>query len=273
MSETVSANETRATEAAIKARFELAATIALEAGRHAFAAWKERDQLTIDAKTSAQDVVSNADKETETLIRARVGAAFPDDGFIGEEFGESPGHSGFVWVLDPIDGTSPFVFGLPSWCVSIAVMLQDDVKIGIIHAPVRDETFKAMSGKGAWLNDVPLRLDPNRTLTDGLLGVGANLRVDPALIASFIERLMRAGGMFIRNGSGALMLAYVAAGRLVGYYEPHINAWDCLAGLCLIREAGGWTERFPHAAPLLSGSRIIAATPAARAQLLDLIAA
>lgn len=265
MGERGSATGAAGLETAIDARFELAATIAKEAGRHALAAWRQRDRLIIDAKTSAQDVVSNADKEIEASIRARVGAVFPDDGFIGEEYGESPSRSGFVWVLDPIDGTSPFVFGLSSWCVSIAVMLADDVKIGVVHAPVQDETFKAVTGKGAWLNDAPMRLDPARSLTDGLLGVGASQRVDPALIASFIERLMRAGGMFIRNGSGALMLAYVAAGRLVGYYEPHINAWDCLAGLCLIREAGGWTERFPHEAPLLSGSRIIAATPAARA--------
>lgn len=257
---------------AVTARLALAEDVAREAGRRALAAWRDRDQLMVDAKTSPQDVVSNVDKEVELIIRDHVAERFAGDGFIGEEFGRSEGTTGFDWVIDPIDGTSPFVFGLPSWCVSIAVMFEDDVRIGVIYAPAREEMFTSIAGDGAWLNGKPLRLDPSRRIEHGLMGVGVSQRVPPEAVIPFIDRLLRAGGMFIRAGSGALMLADVAAGRLVGYYEPHINAWDCLAGLNLIREAGGWTERFPHEAELLAGSRVIACTPAGRETLLALIA-
>src|SRR5262249_50562600 len=126
-------------------------------------------------------------------------------------------------------------------------------------------------GSGATLNESTLRLTEAHSLVDGVLGIGANHRVPPEAITGFLNALLHEGGMFIRNGSGALMLAYVAAGRLVAYYEPHMNAWDCLAGLCLIREAGGMTEDFLAGRDLATGGRVLGAAPGAWSGLIRLV--
>ena len=255
-------------------RLDIARTTAEEAAALASTYFANLAKLNIEEKLGGQDVVSEADREVEALIHRRIMEAFPDDGFLGEETGMTPGTSGYVWVVDPIDGTSCFLHGLPDWCISIALVRDDEIRLGIIHQPTTGEIFVAMRGHGAFLNGVPIRVDARSTLRTGLLALGANGRVPPRSITGFAERLLEAGGMFFRNGSGALMLAYVACGRLVGYYEPHINSWDCMAGLCLIREAGGWTNDFAAAdGDLLTGDRIIAAAPGAREELLALVAA
>lgn len=251
-------------------RFDTARKAVLEAGALALSYFNDLGSLAIEAKANAQDVVSIADREVEKLLRARIAGAFPDDGFLGEEFGLTEGTSGYTWVVDPIDGTSPFLHGMTSWCISVALMQGRETLLGLIYAPCADELFTAEKGAGAFLNGLPIRVEPLRDLRSGLLGVGANLRVPPRLISGFIDRLLESGGMFIRNGSGALALADVACGRLAGYYEPHINAWDCMAGICLIREAGGWTNDFA-ADDLLAGGPVIACAPQLRADLLALI--
>lgn len=256
----------------IAARLELAREIIREAGLLALSFFNDRDALAVETKANAQDIVSAADKASERLLRERIAALFPDDSLLGEEYGFSEGSSGFCWVMDPVDGTSPFVFGLPSWCVSVAVTHGTDTVVGVIYAPVRDELYAAALGQGASLNGTILRLSDQRSLVDGVLGVGANHRVAPEAITGFINALLHEGGMFIRNGSGALMLAYVAAGRLVGYYEPHMNAWDCLAGLCLISEAGGRIENFLAHGDLVRGGRVIGAAPGAWDGLMRLVA-
>ncbi|MEK1933939.1 MAG: inositol monophosphatase family protein, partial [Pararhizobium sp.] len=174
------------------------------------------------------------------------------------------GHSGYTWVVDPIDGTSPFVNGMPNWCVSIAVLHDGEPVIGVICAPCHDELYSSAAGQGATLNGKRLTLDPTRTIRNAVTGIGANNYVPPAFVASMVERLLEAGGNFVRNGSGALMLAYVAAGRLVGYYEPYMHAWDCMAGYCLVREAGGFYLPFPvEGEGLTKGAPVLAAAPGA----------
>ena len=133
----------------------------------------------------------------------------------------------------------------------------------MISAPTHGEVFAAQLGRGATLNGAALRLPDDLNLRNAATGIGASHRTDPAWIGRVTEELGRAGGVFFRNGSGALMLAYVAAGRLAGYIEPHMHAWDCLAGLLMIREAGGRTAPFPEGEGLLRGGRILAAAPAA----------
>jgi myo-inositol-1(or 4)-monophosphatase len=253
-------------------RLDIARSTSEEAAALASTYFANLAKLIIEEKRGGQDVVSEADREVEALIRRRIMEAFPDDGFLGEETGMTSGTSGYVWVVDPIDGTSCFLHGLPDWCISIALVRDDEITLGIIHQPATGEVFVAMHGHGAFLNGVPIHVDAGATLRTGLLALGANGRVPPRSISAFVERLLEAGGMFFRNGSGALMLAYVACGRLVAYYEPHINSWDCMAGLCLIREAGGWTNDFAAGGDLLAGDEIIAAGPAAREQLLALVA-
>lgn len=252
----------------IDTRFSLARAMAEEAGALALDYFNRRETLVIEQKRDPQDLVSIADREVETLIRKRVAERFPDDGFLGEEYGLQPGTSGLTWVVDPIDGTSPFVNGMPNWCVSIALLENDEPVIGVIAAPCHQEIYAAAAGRGATLNDKPLRLDGSRNIRNAVTGIGANNYVTPQAVAKIVEDVLSACGNFIRNGSGALMLAYVAAGRLVGYYEPYMHAWDCLAGYCLVKEAGGWYHQFPTAGDRLTrGAPVLATAPGAKDDL------
>jgi myo-inositol-1(or 4)-monophosphatase len=248
----------------IQSRFELAKQIARDAGALAFKHFKARDRLVIESKATLHDVVSAADREVEELIRYRIAAGFPEDGMLGEEYGLAASSGEYTWVVDPIDGTIPFVAGMPSWCVSIAVLKGDDVVVGVIHAPYVDELYAAGRGMGATLNGRRLALDSSLTIRNRTIGFGANHHASPDVVSGFIRRLLEAGGNFMRNGSGALTLAYVAAGRLAGYYEPYMHAWDCMAGYCLVKEAGGWHLPFPVAGEgLTKGATVIAAVPGA----------
>ncbi len=248
----------------LQERFELAKKMATEAGARALAHFNARERLVIETKADPHDVVSIADRDVENLIRSRIAAAFPGDAILGEEYGVSTGSTEYTWVIDPIDGTSPFVNGMPTWCVSIAALRNAEIAIGVIYVPCNDELYAAGDGLGATLNGKPLKLDASRTIRDAVTGIGANNHVTPAAVASIVEKLLEAGGNFIRNGSGALMLAYVAAGRLVGYYEPYMHAWDCMAGYCLVKEAGGWHYPFPVKGDGLSrGAPVLAAASGA----------
>lgn len=251
-------------------RHQAVQSIAREAGALALDYFLNREALVIEAKAGPQDVVSIADRNVETLIRERIAAQFSKDGILGEEHAPVATRSGFTWVIDPIDGTSPFVMGLPDWCVSIAIHDGREVVASAIFAPRVDDLYHAVKGGGAWLNGKRLAVDPRRTVQSGLIGMGANYRIPRILISTFAERLLDAGGMFFRNGSGALMIAYVAAGRLAGYFEPHINAWDCLAAILMVEEAGGYVAPYCADGDLTRGDAILAAAPGAREELLRL---
>jgi len=260
------------TDAQITARLALAENVAREAGALARYYFDNRAQLAIETKADPQDVFSIADRNVETLIREAVAGAFPEDGFLGEEFGLSEGASGFTWVVDPIDGTSPFIFGIPNWCVSISLLHELRTVAGVIFVPPVDELFSCRLGGGATLNGASLALSDKVTLRTGLTGLGANFRVPRETVVRFVDELMAIGGIFIRNGSGAMMLTQVAAGRLVAYYEPHMNGWDCLAGLLMVREAGGWTGPLPDGDLLAEGGPVIAAAPGAARELEEIVA-
>lgn len=258
-------------ESAIELRFSLAKTMAEKAGALALDYFNRRETLVIETKRDLHDVVSIADRNVETLLREHVAEALPEDGFLGEEFGYTEGKSGFTWVVDPIDGTAPFVNGMPTWCVSIAVVYNCIPVVGVIKVPCEDELYASAEGLGATLNGKVLRLDPARTIQNALTGIGSNNYVTPDRVGGIISSLLSIGGNFIRNGSGALMLAYVAAGRLVGYYEPHMRAWDCMAGFCLVKQAGGRYMPFPcDSENLTLGSPVLACNPTAYDELFDI---
>lgn len=247
----------------IDARLALARDIAGRAGRLAHDHWSRRGGLSIEAKANALDMVSEADRAVEREIRAAIAAAFPDDGVLGEEYGLAPGTSGFTWVADPIDGTVPFLHGMPNWCVSLAVTRGAETVAGVIAVPSHGEIFAARIGGGATLNSAPLTIPPEVTIRNAAVGVGASHRTPPEAAAAAVHRLLAQGGMFFRNGSGALMLAYVAAGRLAGYFEPHMHPWDCLAGLLIIREAGGRTAPFGAPDDPVRGTLVLGTAPGA----------
>ncbi len=242
----------------LAARFLAAKEIAREAGLLALARFRDRDGLEVVRK-GPQDEVSAVDREVERLVRDRLATRFPEDGFFGEEDGGSVADN--LWVVDPIDGTACFVVGIPVWSVSIAYVVGREIEIGVVYDPNSDELFAARRGNGARLGDVPIRPRAATSFRDGTVGIGYSPRTEPGPMIDVLSGLLEAGGMFQRNGSGALMLAYVACARYIGYYEAHINAWDCLAGIALVREAGGWTSDFLEGEGLAKGNALAAAAP------------
>lgn len=241
----------------IARRYEFAIGLGRRAGELGMTFFRSIESLTIESK-GHQDLVSNADREVELFVRAEIEAAFPDDGIVGEEHAPKAGTSGFRWVIDPIDGTANFVRGIPAWCVAIACVQGSDTVVGVIHEPSAGETFHGCRGGGAFLNGRPIRASSAADLTQGSVGTGFSNRVEARRIVPVIQALVAEGGVFFRNASGALMLAYVAAGRLLGYTEEHMNAWDCMAGMLLIEEAGGKVLSPDGATMVEKGTMVIA---------------
>jgi len=231
--------------------------LARRAGEFGMEYFRRLDTLTIESK-GHQDLVSEADREVELFVRRELATSYPDDGIVGEEHAPTEGNSGYTWVIDPIDGTANFVRGIPAWTVVIACAKDGETVVGVIHEPATNETFHGWRGGGAFLNDKPISTNGTTKLSDGSVGTGFSNRREIRNIIPFIEALFDEGGIFYRNASGALMLAYVASGRLLGYVEEHMNAWDCIAGLLLIEEAGGRIVQPDPATVLEHGTVVIA---------------
>ena len=219
-------------------RLTFARELAERAGKLGMEFFRKLDTLTIESK-GHQDLVSEADREVELFVRREIAKVYPDDGVIGEEHAPTKGSTGYDWVIDPIDGTANFVRGIPAWCVVIACAKDGVTVTGVIHEPSTGETFYGEKGGGAFLNGRPIKATMSNSLGDGSLGIGFSNRRETTAVPGLIKDLLVRGGVFYRNASGALMLAYVASGRLLGYIENHMNAWDCIAGILLVEEAGG----------------------------------
>lgn len=252
----------------LAARFALAQTVVREAGALANGYFSRIGTLTIKSKGS-HDLVSEADVHTEQLIRERLLTAFPQDAFFGEESGpsglESAQAADGIWVVDPIDGTQPFLSGLPNWCVSIGFVWQGRIAFGVIYSPPLHELFAGGIGLGATLNGNPIAPHPGQSLSVGLVSVGYSPRASGEFLLHAMRKLLEYKGMFFRNGSGALSLAYVAAGRLIGHFEPHINSWDCVAAIAILEGAGCQVSDFlaPDAMRALHQGNWLVAGPAA----------
>jgi len=241
-------------------RHAKALKIVADSGALALEYFRQIDSLVIDQK-GHQDFVSQADKEVELAMRAALALAFPDDSVVGEEGAATFGTSGFTWVIDPIDGTTNFINGIPAWTVVLAGVRDGRTQIGIILDPIHDEVFAAVRGAGATLNGVPLRAPTGKTISDGTTGVGFSNRVGNSGVMRLMQAIFDDGGIFLRNASGALSIAYVAAGRLLGYSEEHMNAWDCLAGQLIVAEAGGGVEDQDADAMIAKGGRVVVGVP------------
>lgn len=253
-------------------RYKLAQDLALQAAREGMCHYRERSQLNVEHKgEDRQDMVSFVDRRLEELIRKALQQHFPEDGFVGEESGSARLDARCVWVVDPIDGTACFVNGLHAWCVSIGMLVDGVPCLGVIADPNHDELFHACIGRGAFVNQTPLRVSQATDVNDGLTGVGTFHPQGKEHFLPFLQKLLDNGGMFTRNGSGALTTAYVAAGRLIGYYETHLKSWDCLAGLVLVAEAGGQRNNFLRGDGLLQGNPFLVAAPGVYDQLAEMI--
>ena len=247
-------------DADLEKRMAFAAELGVSAGEIALRHFRNRDKLIVESK-GPQDLVSEADREVELFIRAEIEDAYPDDGFFGEEHDPKEGTSGFTWVVDPIDGTANFVAGTPLWCVSIACAHNGVPVVGVINDPNSGELFRARKGGGAYLNDKPIRASDSTSLGVGSVGIGFSRNSKPDHTVKLIENLVSEGGIFFRNASGAIMLAYVAAGRLIGYCEDYMNSWDCFAAFCLITEAGGMVEEPDPETAIENGTSVVTGAP------------
>jgi myo-inositol-1(or 4)-monophosphatase len=192
----------------IQERYDFASRLVQEAGDLALGYFSRLDTLTVQTK-GQQDMASEADLNTELLIRDRLRARFPEDAFLGEETGRSEFASDQgIWVVDPIDGTQPFISGLTGWCVSIAFVINGTLEMGFVNGPARGELFAGLRGSGATLNGNAIRVRTVAHLTDGIVGVGYSPRVRPDEFLPLFSRLLEQGAMFYREGSGALTLCY-----------------------------------------------------------------
>jgi myo-inositol-1(or 4)-monophosphatase len=230
------------------------------------------DPATLDVRSKGvQDVLTAADGAVERLIVATLRAAFPDDAFLGEEGGRVAGGTGDApcWVIDPIDGTANFARGLPTWCVSIALVVAGRTELGVIYDPSAGLTYRATRGGGAWRNGERLAVSLTTDIGRASVDTGYSSRTPAAAYGELVTRLLLRGISVTQCGSAALGLARVADGRLDGYVERHLFAWDALAGLLLIEEAGGRVNAFLGGDGLRQGNQTIAATPELYAVLAD----
>lgn len=253
-------------------RLNLALDVARRAGEFGLGFFREIEKLSIESK-GHQDLVSNADREVELFVRSELSRHFPEDGIVGEEHAPRAGSSGYIWVIDPIDGTANFVRGIPAWTVVIGCVKDGETVAGVVHEPSTGETFYASRGGGAFVNGRAIRVSSAQSLSEGSVGVGFNNRTEARHSAELVAKIIEDGGVFFRNASGALMLAYVAAGRLIGYTEEHMNAWDCLAAMMIVEEAGGLVEPFNRGDPIMNGTVAIAAGRGVFARIRELSAA
>jgi myo-inositol-1(or 4)-monophosphatase len=233
------AHRHRADRAGALTDLELAERAALAAGELLLARY-ERPAEGLDSKSSATDMVSDADREAEEAISRLLRAERPDDGLLGEEGLEAGGSSGRRWVVDPLDGTTNYLYRYPAWCVSVALEDADGGLVGVVHDPLAGETFRAVRGEGACLNGAPTRVRDSGSLERALVATGFGY--DPDVRrgqGEVLLRLLPRVRDVRRAGAAALDLCHVAAGRLDGYYERGINPWDWAAGALIVQEAGG----------------------------------
>ncbi|RWZ59640.1 inositol monophosphatase [Labedella populi] len=227
---------------------DIAESIAREAGELAFTRRVEGVSIAA-SKSSLEDVVTEADREVETLIRSRLADVRPADAFLGEESGAEGGSSGLTWVVDPIDGTVNYLYGIPDYCVSIAVVEGEpdpstwSALAGVVFAPAKSELFRTAVGHGAFRGDERLVVNPDVRPELALIGTGFGYAAEKRVRqAAVVESLIAEVRDIRRIGAAALDLCAVACGRLDGYYESGLNAWDQAAGALIAREAGARVE-------------------------------
>lgn len=219
----------------------------------------------VRTKTSRTDMVSDADREAEATIVAAIHAARPDDAILSEEGGGMDGAGSVRWIVDPLDGTTNFLWGIPHWSVSVAVSDAAGPAVGVVFDPCRDEMYCAVRGGGATLNGAPLVLDGAPPLPEALIGTGFNYSAEErARQGVRVAALLPQVRDIRRFGSAALDLSWLAAGRVDGYFETGLSPWDWAAGRLVVTEAGGLVAELP--APAAGAAPCVVA---ARAPLFD----
>jgi myo-inositol-1(or 4)-monophosphatase len=253
--------------------------VAIKAARAAGAiinrASLDLDILKINTK-SPNDFVTEVDQAAENIIIETLLSAYPEHGILAEESGRAHGakHSEFVWIIDPLDGTTNFIHGFPVYCVSIALAHRGVVQQAVVYDPTRNDLFYATKGRGAYLNDKRLRVSKRTRMSDALIGTGFPFRRGDNFkryVKMFEEVMTQCAGLR-RPGAAALDLCYVAAGYYDAFFETGLNPWDVAAGSLIITEAGGLIGNFTGEADFLNQREVVAGSPKIYGQLVQVLA-
>ncbi|MEL6549810.1 MAG: inositol monophosphatase family protein [Pseudomonadota bacterium] len=234
---------------------------ARKAGRSLVKDFAEVEQLQVSSKGPG-DFVSRADIRAEEIIREELTRARPTYGWLAEESGETPGEDPTRrWIVDPLDGTTNYLHGLPHWAVSIALEHKGQIVAGVVYDPAKDEMFFAEKGVGAFMNDTRLRVSGRRSMIEAVFATGLPFggRGDLPETLQDLARLLPAVAGVRRWGTASLDLAYVAAGRYDGFWERRLKPWDLAAGIIIVKEAGGFVEPLDPAGDILADGEIICA--------------
>lgn len=246
---------------------------ALKAGRSLARDFGEVQNLQVSMKGPA-DFVSQADLKAEEIIRTELMRARPTYGFLGEESAEIVGSDGaHRWIVDPLDGTTNFLHGIPQFAVSIALERNNELVAGVIYNPASDELFTAERGGGAFLNDRRLRVAARKSISDAVIGTGVP-HLGHGHHGNYLVELRNVMGECAgvrRMGAAALDLAYVAAGRFDGFWERPLQPWDMAAGIVLIREAGGYVSDMSGGSQMLETKSIAAGNEQILKGLMELL--
>lgn len=220
------------------------------------------DRLTIEVKAQ-NDFVSQVDRQAEEQVIYHLHKAYPDHAILAEESGDNDANSEYKWIIDPLDGTTNFLHGFPQFAVSIALQHKNRLEVAVVYDPVKNELFTASRGNGALLNDRRIRTTAQKGLSGALIGTGFPFK-HPQHLDTYLNTFKaihpETAGIR-RAGSAALDLAYVAAGRLDGFWELGLNSWDMAAGVLLVREAGGIVTDFSGNGNYLETGNVVAAAP------------
>ncbi|HEX2582327.1 MAG TPA: inositol monophosphatase family protein [Dongiaceae bacterium] len=234
----------------------------------------EVENLQVTQKGPA-DFVTSADVRTERLLQEELQKARPDNGFLMEEGGAIAGQEGKpTWIIDPIDGTTNFLHGIPHFAISIALQKDKEIVAGLIFDPIKDEAFYAAKGFGAFCNDRRLRVSARKNLHEALFATGIPFRGhgDPVRFQQQLDKAVKETAGVRRFGAASLDLAYVAAGRVEGYWEEFLSPWDIAAGILLVREAGGVVTDFAGGDNMLTNGAVLASNGALAPAFRKLIA-
>ncbi|MCE8545363.1 inositol monophosphatase [Ruegeria pomeroyi] len=234
---------------------------ARKAGRSLVKDFREVENLQVSMK-GAGDFVSKADIAAEAILKEELRNARPTYGWVAEEGGSEEGEDPTRrWIVDPLDGTTNFLHGLPHWAISIALEHKGKVVAGVIYDAAKDEMFFAEKGEGAWMNDQRIRVSGRHRMIESIFATGLPFggRADLPLTLQDLARLMPVCAGVRRWGSAALDMAYVAAGRYEGFWERRLNAWDMAAGIIIVKEAGGLVEALDPENSILDSGEVICA--------------
>jgi myo-inositol-1(or 4)-monophosphatase len=237
------------------------ANAALKTARGLLRDFGEVEQLQVSIKGPGE-FVSTADLRAERMLRGELGRAHRGYGFLFEESGETTGADPrHRWIVDPLDGTTNFLHGIPHFAISIALERDGEVVAGIVYEPTRDEMYMAEKGQGAFVNDRRLRVSGRRQLAEAVIGTGMPYRSqgDHAAYLVTLAAVMAATSGVRRTGAGSLDLAYVAAGRFDGFWESGLKPWDIAAGILLVREAGGYVSDLAGGRGMMKSGDVLAA--------------